>query len=80
MPELTRPLSPPLYLDRLPTSADDIVMMVADVLYEYLPPDSGVDPKETLSRLIEIIESPLAIEIIENEMQRRQPRDVDSWH
>ena len=80
MPELARPLSPPLYLERMPASADDVVVMVADILYEYLPEASGISPKEALSRVLEVLETPVAIEIIENELKRRQPRDADQWH
>lgn len=67
-------------LGRQPVSADDIVVMISDVLYEYVPPDSGINREETINRLLEIIESPLALEIYEQEMQRRNPRDVDRWH
>lgn len=67
-------------LGRQPVSADDIVVMVSDALYDYLPPDSGISREETITRLLEIIESPLALEIYEQEMQRRSPRDVDRWH
>jgi hypothetical protein len=72
--------SPIERLGRQPTSADDVVVMVADVLYDYLPSDSGIEPKEAINRLLEIIESPIAIEIYEHEMTRRQPRDADKWH
>jgi len=67
-------------LGRQPVSADDIVVMVSGVLYDYLPTDSGVSGEETIKRLLAIIESPLALEIYEQEMQRRNPRDVDRWH
>ncbi len=67
-------------LGRQPVSADDIVVMVSDVIYDYLPPDSGISREETIDRLLEIIDSPLAVEIYEQEMQRRNPRDVDRWH
>ncbi|WP_156342814.1 hypothetical protein [Devosia sp. A16] len=67
-------------LGRQPVSADDIVVMVSDVLYDYLSSDSGMSREETITRLLEIIESPLALEIYEQEMQRRNPRDVDRWH
>jgi len=63
-----------------PVSADDIVVMVSDVLYDYLPSDSGISAQKALGRLIEIIESPMALEVYENEMQRRNPRDADRWH
>ena len=63
-----------------PVNADDIVVMVSDVLYDYLPPEGGISRKEAIDRLLEIIESPLALEIYEREMQRRNPRDVDRWH
>lgn len=67
-------------LGHLPVNADDIVVMVSDVLYDYLPPEGGIGRKEAIDRLLEIIESPLALEIYEREMQRRNPRDVDRWH
>lgn len=67
-------------LGRQPVSADDVVVMISDVLYDYLPPDSGISREETIDRLLEIVESPLALEIYEQEMQRRNPRDVDRWH
>ncbi|MDB5540576.1 MAG: hypothetical protein JWQ89_2303 [Devosia sp.] len=72
--------SPVERLGRLPASADDVVVMLSDVLYDYLPPDSGILPKEVIDRLLEIIESPIAVEIYEREMARRQPRDADTWH
>lgn len=80
MPQVDRPLDPPIFLDRMPVSADDIVAMIMDVLCDYLPPDSGISPRDALGHLMEIAESPLAIEIYEKEVARRQPRDVDSWH
>jgi hypothetical protein len=67
-------------IDRQPTSADDIVTMIADVLYEYLPPESGVSPREALSRVLAIIETPLALEVVERELERRHPRDASRWH
>lgn len=113
-----------------PASADDIVVQVADILFEYLAPHSGIapaeaarrvtwavdspaglaayaadamrpmqtdandvvvqlvdvldrpapHPKELVSRLLEVIESPLAVEVYDREMQRRQPRDADHWN
>ncbi|HEV2517163.1 MAG TPA: hypothetical protein VGV07_18055 [Devosia sp.] len=67
-------------LGREPTSADDIVVMISDVLCDYLSPDSGVSSREAIGRLLAIIETPLALEIYEREMERRHPRDVDRWH
>ena len=113
-----------------PPDATDIVVQVTDILYEYLPPDSGIesevavqrvqevvhsdagtaawvaaathandaspedivarlaevldapapDPRELISRLLEGVETPLAIEIYDMEMERRQPRDVGRWN
>ena len=80
MPDIERFTEAEAKLGRHPVSADDIVVMISDALYEYLPPDSGISRQETINRLLEIIESPLAIEIYEQEMQRRNPRDADSWH
>ncbi len=67
-------------LVRQPVNADDIVVMVSDVIYGYLPPDSGVSPQEAISRLLAILETPLALEIYEREMERRHPRDASRWH
>ena len=39
-----------------PTDASDIVVQVTDILYQYVPPDSGVAPEaavETVHRLID---------------------------
>jgi len=113
-----------------PPDADDIVVQVTDILYEYLPPDSGIrpevavervqevmdseaamaaylraathandasaedvvlrladvldapapHPRELISRLLEVVDSPLALEVYDREMKRRQPRDADRWH
>ena len=79
MPQTHRYSEAEAKLGRQPVSAEDIVVMVTDVLYEYLPPDSGISKREALSRLLEIVESPLGIEIYEQEMQRRNPRDADRW-
>jgi hypothetical protein len=67
-------------LGREPVSADDIVVMVTDVLYEYLPNDSGISAKDVISELLGIVESPIGIEIYEREMERRHPRDANRWH
>lgn len=80
MPQLHHLTEAEAKLGRQPISADDIVVMVSDALYEHLAADSGISKKQTIGRLLAIIESPLAIEIYEQEMQRRNPRDVDRWH
>lgn len=113
-----------------PADASDIVVQVTDILFEYLPPDSGVlpeqavarvqdvmnsdagmaaylkaathaneasaddivaqltevldepspDPRELIGRLLEVVESPLAVEVYDREMERRRPRDAGRWH
>jgi hypothetical protein len=113
-----------------PADASDIVVQVTDILYEYLPPNSGVspelavqrvqdvmnsnagmaayvtaamhsnaataedvvaqiadvldasapNPKEMISQLLEVVDSPLALEVYDREMERRRPRDADRWH
>jgi hypothetical protein len=80
MPQTQRYSEAEAKLGRQPASADDVVVMVSDVLYDCLPPDSGISREETINRLLEIIESPLALEIYEQEMQRRNPLDADRWH
>jgi len=47
------------FSDHDPVSAEDIVVMIVDILYEYLPPGSGIEPKEAVSRVLEVIKSPL---------------------
>lgn len=37
-------------------------------------------PLQTIDRLLAVLESPLAVEVYDREMQRRQPRDADAWH
>lgn len=80
MPNARSHISPIELLGRSPTSADDIVVMITDVLYEYLQPDSDVGPEEAVDRVLEILESAIAVEIYDREMARRQPRAVDTWH
>lgn len=62
-------------LGRQPTSSDDVVVMVSDVIY-----DTSLEPEEALARITEILEGPFALEVYENEMQRREPRDANRWH
>jgi hypothetical protein len=120
------PPQPPLIAE-----PDDIVVQATDILFEYLPHDSGIAPelavirvkalldspagaqaylidalepaemtnaavvvvrlaqvldagapdaKEMVSRLLEVVESPLAVEVYDREMERRRPRDADRWH
>lgn len=129
MRELGRSYYPPQ--PPLITEPDDIVVQAADILFEYLPHDSGITPelavirvkalldspagaqayltdllepaemtnaadvvvrlaqvldagapdaKEMVSRLLEVVESPLAVEVYDREMERRRPRDADRWH
>ena len=129
MRELGRSYYPPQ--PPLITEPDDIVVQATDILFEYLPPDSGITPelavirvkalldspagaqahltdllepaemtnaadvvvrlaqvldagapdaKEMVSRLLEVVESPLAVEVYDREMERRRPRDADRWH
>lgn len=67
-------------LGRNPTSADDIVVMISDLLYDSMPADSEISRHELVNRMLEIVESPIGMQIYENEMARRNPRDVDKWH
>jgi hypothetical protein len=57
------------------TNAADVVVRLAQVL------DAGApDAKEMVSRLREVVESPLAVEVYDREMERRRPRDAARWH
>lgn len=56
-------------------SADDVVAQIADVLDA-----PAMDPRELISRLLEVVDAPLALEVYDREMERRQPRDADRWH
>jgi hypothetical protein len=53
----------------------DVVVQLHDVLA--LP---AVHPSQIVSRLLEVMESSLAVEVYEREMRRREPRDAESWH
>ena len=127
--QLGRPNAQPWHA-HTPPDASDIVVQVTDILYEYLPPDSGIspelavrrvqevmnsdagmaayvqatvhaneaspedvvlqlaevldapapDPRELISRLLGVVDSPLALEVYNREMERRRPRDADRWH
>jgi len=56
-------------------TARDVVVQIADVLDAPAP-----SPQELISRLLAVVESPLAIEVYDREMERRKPRDADRWH
>lgn len=127
--QLGRPNAQP-WREHSPPDASDIVVQVTDILYKYLPPDSGIrpelvvqwvqevmnseagmaahvkaaihsneasaddvvaqladvldaaalDPRELISRLLEVVDGPLALEVYDREMSRRRPRDADLWH
>jgi len=57
------------------TNAADVVVKLVDVLDRPAP-----HPQELVSRLLEVVESPLAVEVYDREMERRRPRDAGSWH
>ena len=57
------------------TNAADVVVSLVDVLDRPAP-----HPKELVSRLLEVVESPLAVEVYDREVERRRPRDADRWH
>lgn len=46
----------------------------------YLPPNSPLSPREAPTRLRAIVESPLAVEIYERELERRNLRDASRWN
>ena len=127
--QLGRPSAQPWHA-HTPPDASDIVVQVTDILYEYLPPNSGIqpelaveriqevmnsdagmaayvqaamhaneasaddvvakitdaldepspDPRALVDRLLEVVDSPLALEVYDQEMERRRPRDADRWH
>mgnify|MGYP001216094025 CR=1 FL=1 len=62
-----------------PETAEALVIAAIEVVARYLPPD-GITQHEALNELIELFDSPKAWEIYEAEMNRRSPRDVDSWN
>jgi len=65
-------------LGRVPTSADDIIVLLMDALYDHAKFDES--DRELAERLREILETPLAVEIYDREMERRQPRDANNWN
>jgi hypothetical protein len=57
------------------TNAADVVVKLIEVLDA-----DATHAKEMVSRLLEVVESPLAVEVYDREMERRRPRDADRWH
>ncbi|KKB80961.1 hypothetical protein VW35_01920 [Devosia soli] len=79
MPQLTNDMVPISHrLGRLPVTADDIVVLLMDALYDHEAFDEA--ERELFVRLRAILETPLAVEIYDREMERRQPRDATRWH
>lgn len=57
------------------TNAADVVVALSQVL------DAGApDAREMVSRMLEVVERPLAVEVYDRAMERRRPRDVGQWH
>jgi len=54
--------------------ANDVVVRLHEALA--LP---AIHPAQVVSRLLEVMESPLAVEVCDREMRRREPRDADHW-
>ena len=47
-------------LGHLPVNADDIVVMVSDVLYDYLPPEGGICGKEAIDPIVAVLHNAVA--------------------
>jgi hypothetical protein len=61
-----------------PATAEALVIAAIEVLARYLPPN-GISKDAAINELLELFDSPKALEIYEAEMNRRNPRDADSW-
>lgn len=48
-----------------PKAAGDIVVDVWAILAKYLPPDSGITPEDCISELLELIDRPEVIAILQ---------------
>lgn len=54
--QIGRPNAQPWH-PHAPPDATDIVVQVTDILYEYLPPDSGIEPEVAVQRVQEVVDS-----------------------
>ncbi|MEO6012276.1 MAG: hypothetical protein ABIQ30_01640 [Devosia sp.] len=71
----------PLYLDRSPRTAEELIAMGAEIMADYLEPDGGLTDRDVVNRMLELFDNPTAVEALDREMQRRAGgRDVDNWH
>ncbi|MDB5539008.1 MAG: hypothetical protein JWQ89_735 [Devosia sp.] len=55
-----------------PTSAEEIIVRMHEILGSYLAPDTGQTPAATLQQIIDVLDGPEAIEIYENVTARRE--------
>lgn len=61
-----------------PETAEAMVVAAIEIIAKHLPP-GGITEHEAMNDLIELFDGDRALEIYEAEMNRRNPRDVDSW-
>jgi len=61
-----------------PETAEAMVVAAIEIIAKYLPP-GGITEHEAMNDLIELFDGDTALEIYEAEMNRRNPRDADSW-
>jgi hypothetical protein len=57
------------------TNAADVVVQLVDALDR-----PAIDAPDLIARLIGVVQTPLSVEVYDREMERRKPRDADTWH
>lgn len=53
------------------TSAEEIIVEAQEIIGKCLAPDSGIDDRECINRLLAVLDSPEAVEIYDNVSARR---------
>jgi len=73
------PVIHPIYFNRPLRSAEELIAVGADIMATYQ--DAELTTDEVIERMLELFESPVAIEALERELERRASgRDADNWH
>jgi hypothetical protein len=66
-----RTQEPPEVLPFHPTSAEEIIVRVQEILAAYSEPRNGISDRDVINRLLEVLDGPAALEIYENVIARR---------
>jgi len=72
---------PQPFISQAPMSPEALIASGAEIIADYLDPDSGRSEHEAILEMMRLFDNPTAIEALDNEMARRAGgRDADGWH